>query len=108
MVLVLLVLFFERKTATSAWAWILILFFIPVLGFVLYLLFGKTLRPGRLNSPAAYDNQGFRDTVAEQLYEMKSGNFKAPSPVVESMMDIIQMNSAVADAPLSTASDIRI
>lgn len=42
-VLAFTIIFLERKNASSTWAWLMVLFFIPVLGFVLYLLFGRRL-----------------------------------------------------------------
>ena len=37
------IIFLERKNASSTWAWLMVLFFIPVLGFLLYLLFYRRL-----------------------------------------------------------------
>lgn len=42
--LAIIVIFKERRDASASWAWLLVLFFIPVLGFILYLLFGHNLR----------------------------------------------------------------
>ena len=33
------IVFLEYQTTTSSWAWILVLFLIPYLGFILYLIF---------------------------------------------------------------------
>lgn len=41
--LAIYVIFREKRDPASTWAWLLILFFIPVVGFVLYLLFGQDL-----------------------------------------------------------------
>ena len=38
--LALTLIFLERRDASATWAWILVLFFIPILGFGIYLLFG--------------------------------------------------------------------
>ena len=37
------IVFLEYQTTTSSWAWILVLFLIPYLGFVLYLIFGRPI-----------------------------------------------------------------
>src|SRR5690625_7918913 len=42
-ILAFTVIFLERKNASSTWAWIMVLFFIPILGFILYLIFGRKL-----------------------------------------------------------------
>lgn len=75
---------------------------------MLYLLFGKPLRRERLNRPVAYENPDFRETVNRQLDAMKAGVFQSSSPVAEEMKDLIQMNLARTNAPLSTATDIQI
>ncbi|MGG5461997.1 cardiolipin synthase [Clostridium sp. B9] len=41
--LILSIIFFERKNPSTTWAWILILTFIPVLGFIFYILFGQNI-----------------------------------------------------------------
>lgn len=38
------IIFLERREPSSTWAWILVLFFFPVGGFILYLLLGRKLR----------------------------------------------------------------
>ena len=42
--LALTLIFLERRDASATWAWIMILFFIPIVGFGIYLLFGRKLR----------------------------------------------------------------
>lgn len=36
-----MVVFFERRNPASTWAWLLVLFFIPILGFLMYLIVGR-------------------------------------------------------------------
>ena len=37
------IVFIEYQTTTSSWAWILVLFLFPYLGFILYLIFGRPI-----------------------------------------------------------------
>ena len=37
MILATIVIFMEKRNAGSTWAWLLVLYFIPILGFILYL-----------------------------------------------------------------------
>lgn len=39
-----IIVFQERKSATSTWAWLLILFTLPAAGLILYLLFGREIK----------------------------------------------------------------
>lgn len=42
--LALFIIFMERKNTASTWAWIMIMLFIPILGFILYLFLGLNMR----------------------------------------------------------------
>lgn len=44
MILIVLLVFFERKEPKIVWAWMLVLYFMPILGFVLYLLVGQNIK----------------------------------------------------------------
>jgi len=41
--LMLMIIFLERKSPSSTWAWILVLCFLPVIGFLLYLVLGRNI-----------------------------------------------------------------
>ena len=43
-----LIIFFQRRNPTTVWAWLLLLNFIPVLGFVLYLVLGQNFHKERM------------------------------------------------------------
>lgn len=57
------VLFFERKNPASSLAWLLVLIFLPVLGFIGYLFIGSGFR---LNKTRRYQMKA----AADQLYEV--------------------------------------
>ena len=42
--LVIFVVFFGHKNATATWAWIMIMLFVPIIGFILYIFLGQDLR----------------------------------------------------------------
>lgn len=54
--------FYERKNPATMWAWLLIMFFVPVVGFLLYLYFGHDLRKQKL----------FQTKHAEDMHRMAS------------------------------------
>lgn len=41
LILSILIVFFQRKNPATVWAWLLLIYFLPVAGFVLYLIFGR-------------------------------------------------------------------
>ena len=37
----LIIVFFERRSPQAVWTWLLLLYFIPIVGFILYLIIGQ-------------------------------------------------------------------
>ena len=109
MVLAFFILFYERKRASSIWAWILILFFLPVLGFFLYLLFGKPLSKNKLKDQTIYINHEFEKRAQQQLQEIDNGAFQSFSPVAGELRDVIRMNLKSGDAvPYTENNELHI
>ena len=44
----IVIIFFQRRNPTAVWTWLLVLYFIPILGFVLYLIVGQDYRKSRM------------------------------------------------------------
>ena len=66
-----LIVFFERRNPSSTWAWLLVLLFTPVLGFIVYMVFGrnskreKMFRQKELYDRSVYHNDV--DSVCDRL-----------------------------------------
>lgn len=73
---VLLLIFFENKQPSSILMWSVVLFFIPVLGLILYLLFGKSpsLDTKKRLLKRCNDNIRYKDLIIEQLKSVKNSN----------------------------------
>ena len=44
----LIIIFFQRRSPQTVWTWLLLLYFIPILGFFLYLVIGQDFLISRL------------------------------------------------------------
>ena len=65
------IIFMERRSAGSVWAWILVLGLIPILGFIVYLLFGRQIQREHIFSLDEEDKVGIEMIVNEQLEALK-------------------------------------
>src|SRR5699024_12053101 len=63
-------IFLERRSAQSVWAWILVLFFLPVIGFFIYILFGRTIYNKKLFVIDENEKVGLEHLGQEQLDEL--------------------------------------
>lgn len=69
------VIFLERKNASSTWAWLMVLFFIPIVGFFLYLIFGRRLSNQRIFTYDTKSKLGIKSSVQKQLNSLRTGQF---------------------------------
>ncbi|WP_297520979.1 cardiolipin synthase [uncultured Clostridium sp.] len=85
-ILIIFLIFFERKSPSTTWAWLLILIFIPIIGFILYLLFGLNLNRQKLSNKKLID-----DTTKNNYFKnLKEKHICNPSSIKN--QDVIFMN----------------
>lgn len=66
-----IVVFFERRKPASSWAWLLVLFFIPVLGFVIYMVFGRNSKRERMfQQKEQYDHKAYHNYIFHDLHSI--------------------------------------
>lgn len=80
-VLAAIVVFFERRSPSSTWAWLFVLFFIPIIGFIIYLIFGRYTGKKKAFGPKIIRDMetldGFvrnRDEIREEVEEQYFSN----------------------------------
>ncbi|MFS8630138.1 MAG: PLDc N-terminal domain-containing protein, partial [Bacillales bacterium] len=70
------IIFLERKNASSTWAWLMVLFFIPVLGFILYWIVGRSLTGKKIFKLDKVSKLDIEKEVNEQLEILKRNELK--------------------------------
>lgn len=103
----IIIVFFQRKEPKSAWAWLLILYFIPILGFIFYLLAGTDVHKKKI-----FRNKEVEDRVSEvvrrQEYHAYSGSLEKLDPRLKGYSDLVLYNLETQGAMLSSNNDIEI
>lgn len=85
------IIFKERKTAGATWAWLLVLFFMPVVGFILYLVLGRSLRRDGFFHWEDLDKVGIGETYNNQLAQIESEQFPYRNEAERKHRDLIYM-----------------
>lgn len=104
----IVMIFRERRDATSSWAWLLVLFFIPLLGFLLYLLFGQNLSRYRMFQWEDRKKLGIDKLLATQLEEIRKNTFSFKSETAEKYKQMINMHVLNNDALLTDDNEVEI
>ncbi|KRE48524.1 cardiolipin synthase [Paenibacillus sp. Soil522] len=86
------VIFLERRNASTTWAWLMVLFFIPVIGFVLYLILGQKIRRRKLYKLLGDSQRIIEHTVERQMRQLRDNEISFNDPAMHSYQDMIYMN----------------
>lgn len=100
--------FLERRDATSTWAWILVLFFIPIFGFFIYLLLGRKLRKKTLFKWEGRSRVGIETLITHQMDALHEGKFVFKDSAVHQYKDMVYLHLRNNGAVLTQDNDVRI
>lgn len=100
-VLALVIVFLERRDPSATWAWLLVLFFIPLLGFILYLILGQNLKRYRLFDWEDIKKVGLHEKIKKQTELMESGDYPFNTEEEEQYKDLIYLSLATNNALLT-------
>ncbi len=103
-----IIVFFERRNAKTTWLWLMVLTFIPGLGFILYLVFGQDFsKEKKFHGKLIDDLQ--KDHIAHtQLKSIRSGKYKFNDEEYYKHLDFINMNLNSSQAVLTEDNDIKL
>ena len=92
-ILMIIVVFTEKKNSSEALAWLLVLTFLPVVGFILFIFFGSTLslKMERLSQKRNIINNTYSQYISTQLAKLSTNEEIITSPDIEKYKDIIYM-----------------
>src|SRR5699024_7478228 len=84
-------IFLERRSAQSVWAWVLVLFFLPIVGFIIYMIFGRTIYNQHIFKTDEKDKVGLEHLVQQQLEDIKNKQFSFVNPLANKHKKLIHM-----------------
>ena len=94
----IVVVFFQRRNPKSVWAWLLILYFIPVLGFVFYLLIGADMHKRKM-----FRTKEIEDRLANAIRRQE---LKQKYPGVTDYSDLVMYHLHTTSAMLTDDNNV--
>ncbi|UOQ48204.1 cardiolipin synthase [Gracilibacillus caseinilyticus] len=101
------VLFFERRDIGYTWAWLLVLLFIPIAGFVIYIFFGRKVQQKNFYHLTA-EEKHFLQSEVDQQFRMIEEKKQNSSFYFQKYAALIQMNLRSSNSLITTDNDIQI
>jgi len=108
MLLAILLIFFERRNPTSTWLWIMVLTFLPGLGFILYLFIGQDLSKQKMFKTKEEEDACFKNLALEQKEQISSNIFSYKDPNFSRYEDTIKMHLMNSDAYFTQDNSVDI
>ncbi|ATF16143.1 cardiolipin synthase [Brevibacillus brevis X23] len=92
LILAAVLIFMERRNIAATWAWLMVLLFLPGIGFIVYLIFGHKLSKKKLYRLKEGEFSHFRAAVDRQKQLLAHGELQVNDPEMERHRDMIFMN----------------
>ncbi|MDU0200060.1 cardiolipin synthase [Paenibacillus sp. MAH-36] len=106
--LALTVVFLERRNVAATWSWLMVLLFIPILGFLLYVMLGQNLSRRKLYKWNQRMQERMQTVISEQREQLMNGTMTYLNPMVSDYRDLIYLNVASNDAFLTQDNSVDI
>jgi len=107
MVLSVVIIFFQRRRPATVWAWLLVLYFIPILGFGLYLLLGQDYRKTRMFRTKEIEEE-LKYAVWKQEESLSRNQMRFRDEQMQQFQSLILYNLNAAEAVLTDNNDVQI
>ncbi|NOU76793.1 cardiolipin synthase [Paenibacillus sp. LMG 31458] len=106
--LAITVVFLERRNVAATWSWLMVLLFIPILGFLLYVMLGQNLSRRKLYKWNRRMLERVQTVISEQREQLIDGTLPYIDPMVSQYRDLIYLNVATNDAFLTQDNGVHI
>ncbi|MCX6693544.1 MAG: cardiolipin synthase [Methanomicrobiales archaeon] len=105
---VVVIIFYERRNPTAALAWVLVLLFIPLLGFLLYLFFGRALYKEQIFGRKTVRDEALITLVREQLDHIGTVQVPPGYEKTEPFLGVMRMLLALDQAFITLDNKVQI
>ncbi|MBO0430697.1 cardiolipin synthase [Enterococcus sp. DIV0660C] len=100
----LIIVFRERRETAQTWAWLLVLMFIPILGFILYIFFGRGISKDKIFDLKMQGKIGMNLEIEEDKQALKRGLYPHPPTGQADVRQLIYMLT-VSEGTLYTSQN---
>ncbi len=100
--------FFERRKPTATWAWLMVLFFLPVFGFIIYLLFGQDMRKQKVFALKQEEEHRLQNIIDKQEAFIKADTLEINESGLENHLDVIYFHLLSNMAPYTQDNEVKV
>lgn len=102
-----IIVFFQRRDPKTVWTWLMALYFIPILGFVLYLLIGTDMHKRKMFKVKEIEDK-LNEAIRQQEHQLKIKELQARTPDIDGFSDLVMFNLDTMGSVLTDTNDLDI
>ncbi|MEG1846950.1 MAG: cardiolipin synthase [Lachnospiraceae bacterium] len=87
----IVIIFFQRKEPKSVWAWLLILYSVPIVGFIIYLLAGTDMHKRKMFKTKEIEDK-INEAIRNQEYSIQTKEMENDNPDMTGFTDLVYYN----------------
>jgi len=106
LIFAVIIVFFQRRDPKSVWAWLLILYFIPVLGFIFYLLIGTDMHKRKMFRTKEIEDK-LSDAIRHQETIIRNQELAVAYPEMKDYGDLVLYHLHVSNAILTDDNEVK-
>ena len=106
-ILSIVIVFFERRDPKTVWTWLLVLYFIPILGIFLYFIIGYDFHKRQMFRTKEIEDAMY-SAVSRQEESIFRDEFSPTDPRLRKFSDTVLMNLEAADAVYTADNEVAI
>lgn len=107
LIFAVIIVFFQRRDPKTVWTWLMLLYFIPILGFIFYLFLGTDMHKRKMFKVKEIEDK-LNEAIRQQEIKLRSNELQAHTPDIEGFSDLVMFNLSTTGAVLSDKNDIDI
>ncbi|MCB2291250.1 cardiolipin synthase [Clostridium sp. CS001] len=104
----LTVVFIERKNPSTTWTWLMVLLFLPSVGFILYLFLGQNLKRKRIFSLKKEEREKLASIIDNQTEFLNNKSLIKPNAFMSKYSDMMQLNLCSDNAFFTNNNSVTI
>jgi cardiolipin synthase len=104
--LAIAVIFIERRNVAVTWAWLMVLLFLPGVGFIIYLMFGQNVSRWKIYKFKAEYHKHLESRIEGQRQKFSESRITLQDPSIAMYQDMIYMNLTSAHAIFTQDNEI--
>ena len=106
--LIFMVIFSERKSPSATLAWVMVLAFIPIVGFAFYIIFNQNFSRSKINKLTEKEHYFVSQTLKNQIEEMNDENYEFKHPETKNWKHLIKLNQVYGHSFFTENNNIEL